>query len=243
MPKLKSSTFVAMLLALSLSVIASQPAVGSLTKPSIPEFTVTYVDNSYDVPPATTSWTDPYTGKTTTSTVPGYYVENKSIQITITNQPFTSYKDENGSYVALYYDIMAKGHFEEEWHNGNPSMDSYCLYSSNSSTTVISEPISNISDGAQIDFQIRALIGTYSRVYGTPVPPFGTPYHDVFVGVGEASDWSDTHTITILAPALSQTLSTSIIGVGVALVLVGIVLLAYSKKSVHGKGEIGRTRK
>jgi hypothetical protein len=40
------------------------------SKPSVPEFTVKLVDNSYDVPPTQT--TDPYTG---TKTIPGYHVK------------------------------------------------------------------------------------------------------------------------------------------------------------------------
>jgi hypothetical protein len=40
--------------------------------PSIPEFTIKYVDHSYDVPTTTTSHTTPYTGETTTVTRQGY---------------------------------------------------------------------------------------------------------------------------------------------------------------------------
>ncbi|MCJ7763000.1 hypothetical protein MUP38_06065, partial [Candidatus Bathyarchaeota archaeon] len=51
-------------------------ALASITKPSVPEFTVKLADHSYDVPPSTTATTDPYTGKQTVTTQPGYHVEN-----------------------------------------------------------------------------------------------------------------------------------------------------------------------
>ena len=70
----------------SLSVVSSVFAQ-SIPKPSVPEFTLKYIDNSYDVPPSTTTTIDQYTGKEIVTTTPGYHVENKSIEITITNQP------------------------------------------------------------------------------------------------------------------------------------------------------------
>ena len=54
------------------------------TKPSVPEFTVKLEDHSYDV--LTTYSIDPYTGENVTHA--GYHVENKTIEVTIKNQPF-----------------------------------------------------------------------------------------------------------------------------------------------------------
>lgn len=204
MCKNAATRFIFILTMLSLLVVS--PASSIVTKPSVPEFTLTYLDNSYDVQSTTTSTIDPYTGKVITSTVPGYHVKNTSLQIIITNQPFTSYKDENDSNINLYYDVRSKGHFEENWYNANPSLDSYYLFNSNSPTTIISKSI-NLSADSQIDYQVRALVGKFVRVYGTPVPGFGgvVPYHDVFIGVGEASDWSNTQTITIPASGSTST--------------------------------------
>ncbi|MCL1977393.1 MAG: hypothetical protein FWG55_04720, partial [Candidatus Bathyarchaeota archaeon] len=39
-------------------------------KPSAPQFTVKLIDNSYDVPPSTTTTVDQYTGKETTAITP-----------------------------------------------------------------------------------------------------------------------------------------------------------------------------
>jgi hypothetical protein len=51
----------------------------------VPDFTLRYVDNSYDVPPKTTTSTDPYTNEITTTTIPGYHVENKTVEAVIKN--------------------------------------------------------------------------------------------------------------------------------------------------------------
>ena len=55
----------------------------SITKPSLPEFTVKLVEHSYDVP--TTYSIDKYTGENVTHS--GYHVENKTIEVSIKN-PF-----------------------------------------------------------------------------------------------------------------------------------------------------------
>ena len=55
------------------SLIIKPASAQSIPKPSVPEFSLKYVDNSYNVAPTTTI--DPYTGKTTT--IQGYHVDNK----------------------------------------------------------------------------------------------------------------------------------------------------------------------
>jgi len=81
-------------------------------KPSVPEFTLKVVEYPYDVAPTTTA--DPYTGKTVT-TQADYHVENKSIEITIINQPFSPYDDANDKRISLYYNVTVKGHYEDNW--------------------------------------------------------------------------------------------------------------------------------
>jgi hypothetical protein len=80
--------------------------------PAVPEFTIKYVDHSYDVPTTTTSQTDPYTGKVTTETHEGYHVKNFTIDIAIKNQAFPSSID--GNVLAIRYHIQTKGHFQNE---------------------------------------------------------------------------------------------------------------------------------
>ena len=97
-------------------------STSEIPKPSIPEFTVKLVAYPYDVPPTppTTSTTiDPYTGEEhviTNPGKPGYRVENRSVEITIRNQPFTEFKLDN-NHISFFYSMSYKGHYEEDWAN------------------------------------------------------------------------------------------------------------------------------
>ena len=79
------------LLALSNLVMVGSVFAQSIPTPSVPEFSLRFVDASYDVP--TTYTIDDYTGQNITH--PGYHVENRTIEVRIKNQPFTSY-ESNG---------------------------------------------------------------------------------------------------------------------------------------------------
>ena len=82
------------LLTLSGLIMVEFVSAQAIPKPSVPEFTLKYVDNSYDVPP--TYGTDAYTGRTIIIQA-GYYVQNISIEFIIKNSPFTTFKDTNGN--------------------------------------------------------------------------------------------------------------------------------------------------
>src|SRR3972149_2373794 len=83
-----------LILALTASSLTAVKGVSveSIPKPSAPEFTVKIVSYPYDVPPKTTTTIDQYTGKETTTTTPGYHVENKSIEVAIKNPQFAPIK-------------------------------------------------------------------------------------------------------------------------------------------------------
>jgi hypothetical protein len=179
-------------------VLASAMCFGTVNaKPSVPEFTLQYVDYSYDVPPTTTSTTDPYTGKTTTTTIPGYHVENKTIQATI-----------NNNIGASYYNFRYKGSYTDKWNYYPFDPDSLFGYNlpdafyvpykaSTSSYTVAALPsyfFKDVPEGGQIDVQVQALFGDFDA------EPFGhlfplEPTYD-FYFEGTTSDWSETQTIT-----------------------------------------------
>ncbi len=184
--------------------------VDSISKPSVPEFSVRIVAYPYDVPPKTTTTIDQYTGKETTTTKPGYHVENKSIEIIIKNQPFTpytltthtSYNHETGeshtydrnSTVNLYYNIGVKGHFGSDWTSvgsissfpegpqSNAQLDS--------ENTVITIEADDYPNDAVLDFRVQALIGYYVP-YGRGVVILGYDFY------GQESGYSDTQTINI----------------------------------------------
>jgi hypothetical protein len=194
-------------IAVFFGTVKASTDVSGIPKPSVPEFTVKYVDNSYDVPP--TYGIDPYTGKSVI-TQAGYHVENKSIEVIIQNQPFTSYRDENNSLVGLYYYILAKGKFQD-WYNGTPDPEGY-IYRSDGEYTVVTyglggnngsetyhRLLGDVSADGRVDFKVQALIGYNTRISrGLYASQFGEGYYYVFTVV-ETSDWSDVKTVTVSA--------------------------------------------
>ncbi|MCL2133973.1 MAG: hypothetical protein FWH37_00210 [Candidatus Bathyarchaeota archaeon] len=107
-------TLVVLLLS-SLLVLTITPVnVQAVSKPSVPQFNIKLIDNSYDIPPITTTYIDQYTGKENTYTENGYHVSRKTLEVTIKNQPFTPYTNATGHEINLYYVIQFKGHFGED---------------------------------------------------------------------------------------------------------------------------------
>lgn len=214
----------------SLIVVKAVPASASIPKPSIPEFTVELVAHPYDVPP--TYEIDPYTGE---SIMPqdGYHVENRSIEITIRNQPFTKYKLDNGQYADFFYNISYKGHYEKDWkYYSYDQNTNWFSRQSDSEYTVIS--FNKIPTEGLMDFRVQAQIGYYTE-YQIPFT--------VYNFTGETSGWSSTQTLTI---SESQAASTSILEIVVRAVvllvisLVVIGVLVYFKKRKHApkSGEV-----
>jgi hypothetical protein len=202
------SLFLVIILAVSSMIIIRTASAQTISKPSIPEFTLKVIDNSYDVP--ATNSTDPFTGKTTT-TQTGYRVQNGTIQVAIKNQPFKSYDDESGHTIRLYYSIRFKGHFEAIWSyypNSNSEHPDYydatdsdytiLLFYYGENSVTYGPRLGEISSGGQVDFQVEAFIGYYTTQTRSPAPwePGGTYYYQAYVG--ETSDWTNTQTITIM---------------------------------------------
>ena len=230
-----------------------------IAAPSVPQFTIKFVNASYTVP---TSYSiDPYTGQNVTH--PGYYVENSSIVLTITNQPFTSFIDNiNGApwNISLFLNIEMKGHFSENWTTPY-SADLGYLTQSNSEFTILTFPVvqsgssqsgydiesyyslggsydptlEGIASGGKVDFQVQALIGYLHRVpNGSGNPFFNMPW----VFDGQTSAWSNTQTITI--PETTASSPTPTIPEYPALspflmltIMAAAVFLIYFKKHKH----------
>jgi hypothetical protein len=193
----KRVTLLLIVISIVSSLILAKAAPASASTPAVPEFTLEYVDYSYDVPPATTSTTDPYTNETTTTTVPGYHVENKIWEATIKN-----------NIGASYYNFRYKGHYEEEWSYYPSDPDSIRGYNhydafsvpcqaSDSDYTVISLTFlpKSIPEGGQVDIQVQALFGNYDAVPYGHIQPMPAPTYDFYFN-GTTSDWSATQTIT-----------------------------------------------
>jgi hypothetical protein len=213
---LRACSIIALLLStLALAVLFGTVqafTVDSISKPSVPEFSVRIVAYPYDVPPETTTTIDQYTGKETTTTTPGYHVENKSIEIIIKNPSFTPYNltidtrydhetGESYTYyltttVNLYYNIEVKGNFGNDWtsveippFSGDEGRKSNAQL--DSEYTVITIEADDYPEDAVLDFRVQTLIGYYLP-YGRNAVTFGYDFY------GQESDWNDTQTITII---------------------------------------------
>jgi hypothetical protein len=208
---MKKALLTLAIVSLVISLVAEAYPANAVNKPSTPEFTLKYVDNSYDVPP--TFEIDPYTGKNTIKT-DGFYVENKSVTLAINNPPFSS--------GILFYNVSTKGHYESEsnWRyvyliDGDggvgyleASAHGYTVFvfgsTNNNGSDHYSLRIDGIKAGAKIDFAVQAYYGYYSTVKN---PYYNYPFvnHSEYItvlNVTQTGDWSPTQTLII--PESSQ---------------------------------------
>lgn len=173
-------------------------------EPSIPEFTLRYIDNSYDVP--ATYGVDQYTGQTVV-TVPGEHVDNRSIEIKIKNTPFTPYTDKSGNTINQFYNIRYRSTVSENWITmfGNQTQSAwtgqtnpYSKYGyliqdyTSEYTTLIYRLTSQTPLAGVFDFQVQTLVG-----YTIQAPAEG-PILFSFAGftfIGQSSSWSNTQTV------------------------------------------------
>lgn len=176
----------------------------SFNTPSVPEFSVRYVDNSYYASNPITI-TDQYGN----SRVVQGYVENKTVEFSIKNQAFTSYtipynssdSSNTGQTVNLMFNIRTKVHSGDNWMYVTHLSDGYLKQSDTNFTTASYQldylfPIS-IPYGMEVDFQVQALIGYVHR--------YPIINSDTFNGT--ESDWSSIQTLTI--PSTSTSISPS----------------------------------
>jgi hypothetical protein len=183
-----------------LTALAAKPAnAQTIPKASIPNFNITLIDSSYDIPPS--SSVNPYNGEVTTEA--GRHVESKTIQLSVKNQPFTPFSINNKT-VFLDYVIHWKGHFETEWHQQYYPIENYYMMSLEDAQPKNEYSIftyrgdygsegwngmgPTVPQDAQIDFQVKAHIGYVQYV----MEGIGG-----FAFRGEESDWSNTQTINL----------------------------------------------
>jgi len=72
---------------LSSLIIIESASAQSISKPSEPVINVQFVNHSFYVSPKTTTSTNSYTGEQVVTTSEGYYIQNDTFVITLTNQP------------------------------------------------------------------------------------------------------------------------------------------------------------
>lgn len=213
------------------SLIMVESASGqTIPKPSVPEFTVKFVDYSYDVPP--TYGIDQYTGENITIQA-GYHVDNRTFVVTIRNQGISTTVDSNNNVFGLLYNFRCKGTYGSTWnyypfHSNYPGDPSSAIYSTNlygqytggipfshiypsssSDLTTVSLSFAylQLQDApadSPIDFQVQALNGNASIVHT------GLLAGNYYTFTGQTSDWSPTQTLTISANNPSPTSSSSV---------------------------------
>lgn len=183
---------------LSLMLLAESANAQKVPKPSAPEFSLRYIENSYYVPPVTA--VDPYTGNTVT-TQEGYQASNNTIEIKIRNQPYSGWI--NGSEVWIVFNVQQKGHYGNDTGRTLYSFNQYNAGTlpnqSTSDFTIISVPANDLPAGGSVDFQVQAI-----AEYKTTVicyPHIGTDlgaYAATGYAIADYSDWSDAQTIRLI---------------------------------------------
>ena len=205
--KKKAALMLFTLILTASSLLLVESALASMPKPAVPEFTIKFIDASYEV-----TTTDPYTGAKVTQPV-----INRSIEVTIKNQPFLSYFDGSvDSNISLYYNVRMKGQYEENWTK--LYSDKHIPTMSNSQYTVFLYPATQYSNApesyhlgiwetqlpvdAKVDFQVQAMIG---YVQHTVLSDAVSAERGNFTFIGEESSWSTTQTLSILPYAFNPT--------------------------------------
>ena len=207
MDRIGKSLSLLLILIISLTIVETSSAQ-TIPKPSVPEFTLKYIEHPYDIPP--TYGIDQYTGKTIVIKE-GYHVQNKSIEVVVKNQPF----DYSSQYL-LFYNIRVKGHFGQEWSSlyndknysfSAPYPKNHLQATKNSQYTVATVPVDQYPDDSYLDFQVEAVIMYEGqvRVY-RDLYDFRGSLEQGYV-VAEKSEWSNTQTINLGDGSVSVTTS------------------------------------
>jgi len=127
----------------------------------------------------------------------GYHVENKTIQLTVKNQPHSSAHD-------YYYNVRVKGHFGKIWYRLFPSEDSPEMSSSEYTVITFSSSGNDVfrnrdsadfeaPSGGDVDFQVQAFVGYNEYHYDTSALPFSSGWSFETVESG----WSETQTLHV----------------------------------------------
>jgi hypothetical protein len=130
---------------------------------------------------------NPNTGETII-TQEGFRSDMYHIVVTIKNQPFTPYTDEDGNLIRMSYRIDYKFDVDQYWsYLGEPfASDSEYTESAYICGRQAGEPaLRNLHPGDKLNFRVQAAIGT------TELSLFDNNY------ISEKSGWSGIQTLTI----------------------------------------------
>jgi hypothetical protein len=200
-----ASVLTLIMIASALCPLMIKPAYAeSITTPSVPQFSVTFIGLWYD---STT------------------YVDNRTLFFTIRNQPFATYKDYDSNEIGLYYNFRVKELLSSQWYyypfgpNGHStwlygkldidSLSGPFFNSSNSDYTTAYVNFFSFFDrytvpsNIQLDVQVQALIGKINLDYTGLLAGSGYNF------TGSSSNWSNTQTITLAEGSTSTDISSS----------------------------------
>ena len=183
------SLLLVVILATSSLMMAKSAFAQSIPKPSMPQFTIRYIDESFDA--STQPSIDPYTGEAIPPN--SYHVDRRYIQVSIRNDLPTI---SAGSPSEYYYNVRYKGQFTEDWTEAKTAAYGY-YRPSDSAYTLINYTLSSFSIigkdlavGTKIDFQVILMYGVIGKDISQG--PLGPEYFS-----GETSGWSSTKTVTV----------------------------------------------
>ncbi len=182
--KKSCSTILLLFLAVALAGVESVNA----SNVPVPQFTVQYIDESFDV--NTSPSTDPYTGETIPPTY--YHVDHSYIQVSFENNELPLIPAD--SYSKYYYNIRYKGQYTNDWIEARTASDGYyrpsVFTTVNFSLSVFSVTGADVPKGTKIDFQVQLMYGFIDK--NISEGPLGSLFF-----VGETSGWSSTKTVTV----------------------------------------------
>ncbi|MDR2719978.1 MAG: hypothetical protein LBC03_04150 [Nitrososphaerota archaeon] len=204
-----TSTFVFLTLSSLMSLTIAPATAQTGYKPSVPQVIINFIDNSYEVPSSTTTVTDPFTDKDYTITNPGYFVGDRSLEVTVKKQPFTPYTDADGHKHNLRYTVEFKKHLDgnQGWKNLTSSFQYEDQY-----TTITMQigkyhfsgsgvDINSLPTGSQLDFRVKATV-----VYSIPYyDPDHLAMHFTEYIVVASSGYSSVQTFTLTSGTHSST--------------------------------------
>jgi hypothetical protein len=189
---------------LTLSVV-NPASAQTVPKPATPQFSIQYVDYSYNIPAYNS--TNAFTGEQIHN--PSQHIGDVRVEGKIKNQVFTRYSVPNppdGAYssdVGFYYNVRSKGHFGTEWTDiyGYHNAD-FIGQNSSSEYTNFTIYMQDFPEGSQIDYQVQALIGFPGTTY---IGPYPQP-----IIIGEESEWSGTLTLVFTKNATAIAFASNI---------------------------------
>lgn len=188
MNKLLALTLIALLASSTLIIIVADTVTASSLP--VPQFTVRYIDDSYDV--NTPLSIDPFTGESIPAT--SYHVDHSYIQVSFENNKLPAIPAD--SHSEYYYNIRYKGQYTNNWIEPRSASDEYYRTSyfktvNFSLGDISSSAGTQLPAGTKIDFQVQLMYGgigmNFSDAWG-----FGPLYF-----AGETSEWSNTQTVTL----------------------------------------------